>query len=61
MAHVLAPESESEHGVVFRCAVCSAVCEFVKPDFGSPSPTQPPEGGWLAPENPDQWMGPCTQ
>lgn len=60
MAHQLIVEAESEQGVTFRCTTCGVVCEFVKPAYGNPNPAPDGAGGWLPPENPEMWMGPCT-
>ena len=59
MAHTLVVEAESDHGVTFRCTECGAVCEFVKEGFGDPNPVSTPDG-WVAPDNAEIWMGPCT-
>lgn len=52
-------ESDTEHGVTFRCTKCNAPIEFVHPAFGEPNPVQT-DSGWVPPENPEQWMGPCN-
>lgn len=59
MAHNLVVESDAEHGVTFRCTKCNAPIEFVHPAFGEPNPVQT-DTGWVPPENPEQWMGPCN-
>ena len=60
MSHVLSTQSEDADNVVFTCDVCSAVIGFNKPHVGEPCPTQDLAGTWIPPENPEQWMGPCT-
>ena len=56
--HDLQFESENGVNVKFRCLNCGDEINFNKPGVGEPCPEKI-EGEWVAPENPEQWMGPC--
>lgn len=61
MSHKLSFVEETAVGVLFKCAVCNAPIEFMKPGVGEPAATfDEASQTWVAPENPAQWMGPCT-
>lgn len=59
-AHQLAYDVEIATDVIFRCRACAAVIGFNKPGVGEPSAIALKGGGWATPENPDQWMEPCS-
>ena len=59
MAHDLVFQLELEAGVVFVCTKCPASINFVLPAYGNPNPVAS-GGSWIPPENPDQYMSPCT-
>lgn len=60
MAHDLQFLSETDTDVLFACSVCGAEIGFNKPGIGEPCPGPDGQGGWVPPDNPDQWMPTCA-
>lgn len=59
--HVLVADHDTALGVMFKCSICDAVCEFQHEPM-TPSPVwDVVTSSWLPPENPEEWMGPCNQ
>ena len=59
MAHTLQFQEETAADVIFACSICGELIGFNKPGIGEPFPILV-AGAWQPPENPDQWMSPCT-
>ena len=57
--HNLIYIDETATDVNFQCSVCDAVIGFNKPGIGNPCPENL-AGEWVAPANPEQWMGNCV-
>jgi hypothetical protein len=60
MAHALEQVHINDVNVQFTCTRCGEVIFFNKPGIGEPSPVEVSPGVWVPPDNPDQWMNPCT-
>lgn len=57
--HTLIFSHETEIDAVFVCTVCGEMIGFNKSETSEPHATRV-DGVWTHPENPDQWMAPCT-
>ncbi len=57
--HALVFDHETDTDAVFRCTECGALIGFNKAETSEPRAVKV-GADWTAPENPDQWMGPCT-
>lgn len=60
MAHAPTFDSETAQDAVFRCTLCGTLIGFNKAETSEPHAVKT-GADWQPPENPDQWMGPCTQ
>lgn len=61
MAHALEFDHETATDVVFYCPKCQNVIGFNKQGIGEPCATGDAVTGFIPPDNPDQWMGPCNE
>lgn len=57
--HDLVFNHETEQDAVFICTKCGSYIGFNKAEQSDPHAVIV-DGVWTHPENPDQWMSPCT-
>jgi hypothetical protein len=57
--HALTYLHETVTDAVFICSTCGEIIGFNKEGIGEPHASLV-DGVWTPPENPDQWMSPCT-
>lgn len=53
--------SISDDDAVFICDRCQSELRFNLPGVGVPAATYNGDGTYNPPDNPDQWIVPCTQ
>lgn len=59
VAHTLVYVSDDSVNAIFRCSTCGEEIQFNLPGIGEPSAV-PSGDTYTTPDNPDQWMSPCT-
>ena len=59
--HTLQYVGKSDTDATFECTTCATTINFNLPGVGDPCAIDLQDGTYAPPDNPDQWMSPCTQ